>query len=50
LQEIGLKLLESVGVNANDATDDMVKQAMEANDAFSARLEAIRDAAQGPMQ
>jgi hypothetical protein len=50
LQEIGLKLLESVGVNANDATDDMVKQAMEANDAFIAKLEAIRDAGQGRIQ
>jgi|SRR5262249_7307639 hypothetical protein len=50
LQEIALKLLESVGVNANDATDEMIKEAMEANNAFIARLEAIRDAGQGPMQ
>ena len=50
LQEIALKLLESVGVNEHDATEDMIKEAMEANDAFIARLEAIRDAGQGRMQ
>jgi hypothetical protein len=44
MQEIGRRLLQSVGMSAPD--DASVQQAIEANDAFVARLEAIRDAAQ----
>ena len=45
MQEIGRKLMQSVGVREPD--DEMIQSAIEANDAFIARLEAIRDAAQG---
>jgi hypothetical protein len=50
LQEIALKLLQSVGVNEFEATDNMIQAAIEANDNFIARLMAIRDEAQGAMQ
>src|SRR5262245_44069371 len=45
MQEIGRKLMQSVGVR--EPSDDDIQAAIEANDAFIARLEAIRDAAQG---
>jgi hypothetical protein len=44
MQEIGRKLLHSVGFAAPD--DISIAAAIEANDAFIARLEAIRDQAQ----
>jgi hypothetical protein len=47
MQEIGLKLLKSVGVDEAAATDDMIEAAIVANDKFIARLEAIRDKALG---
>jgi len=43
MQEIGRKLMQSVGVR--EPTPLMIDEAIEANDAFIARLEAIRDAA-----
>jgi hypothetical protein len=46
MQDIGRKLLCSVGTVDDTITDDMVELAIEANDAFIARLEAIRDRAQ----
>jgi hypothetical protein len=45
MQDIGRKLLKSVGLASPD--DVSVKAAIEANDAFVARLEQIRDKAQG---
>jgi hypothetical protein len=45
MQDIGRKLLQSIGFSEPD--DVSVQAAIEANDAFIARLEAIRDAAQG---
>jgi hypothetical protein len=45
MQDIGRKLLQSIGFNEPD--DVSIAAAIEANDAFIARLEAIRDAAQG---
>ena len=45
MQDIGRKLLQSVGFSAPD--DASVQAAIEANDAFVAKLEAIRHAAQG---
>ena len=45
MQDIGRKLMQSVGIR--EPSDDLIQQAIEANDAFIARLEAIRDAAQG---
>jgi hypothetical protein len=47
MQDIGRKLLQSIGFNEPD--DVSIAAAIEANDAFIARLEAIRDAAQGLM-
>jgi hypothetical protein len=45
MQDIGRKLLQSVGFASPD--DVSVQAAIEANDEFIARLERIRDAAQG---
>jgi hypothetical protein len=45
MQDIGRKLLQSVGFASPD--DASISAAIEANDAFIERLEAIRDAAQG---
>jgi hypothetical protein len=47
MQDIGRRLLQSVGADENTLTEDMIAQAVAANDAFVARLEAIRDSAQG---
>src|SRR5262249_51317793 len=44
MQDIGRKLMQSVAVD--ETSDDDIQAAIEANDAFIARLEAIRDAAQ----
>ena len=44
MQDIGRKLLQSVGFASPD--DVSIAAAIEANDVFVARLEAIRDAAQ----
>jgi hypothetical protein len=49
MDEIGRKLLKTVGVDEYAVTDDMIKAAIEANDVFIARLEAIRDAAQSEL-
>jgi hypothetical protein len=46
MQDIGKKLLQSVGFASPD--DVSIQAAIEANDAFIERLEAIRDAAQRP--
>jgi hypothetical protein len=43
MQDIGARLLLSVGIT--DPTDDMIAQAVACNDAFIAKLEAIRDRA-----
>jgi hypothetical protein len=47
LQDVGRKLLQSVGFASPD--DVSIQAAIEANDAFIERLEAIRGAAQGRM-
>src|SRR5262249_5946498 len=44
MHDIGRKLLQSVGFSSPD--DASIQAAIEANDTFIARLEAIRDAAQ----
>ena len=46
MQDIGRKLLQSVGFNEPD--DVSIKEAIEANDDFIKELERIRNAAQGP--
>ena len=46
MQDIGKKLLQSIGFASPD--DVSIQAAIEANDAFIERLEAIRDAAQRP--
>ena len=45
MQDVGRKLLQSVGFSSPD--DVSIQAAIEANDAFIERLEAIRDQAQG---
>jgi hypothetical protein len=45
MEDIGRKLLQSIGFASPD--DVSIVAAIEANDAFIARLETIRDAAQG---
>jgi valyl-tRNA synthetase len=45
MQEIGRRLLHSVGFASPD--DASIQAAIEANDAFIERLEAVRDSAQG---
>jgi hypothetical protein len=45
MHELGKRLLQSVGFASPD--DTSIQAAIEANDAFVGRLEAIRDAAQG---
>jgi hypothetical protein len=47
MQDIGRKLLQSVGFSEPD--DVSIQAAIEANDAFIERLEAIRNAGQGLM-
>jgi len=47
MQDVGRKLLQSVGFASPD--DVSIQAAIEANDAFIERLEAIRGAAQGRM-
>ena len=45
MQDVGRKLLQSVGFKEPD--DVSIQAAIEANDAFIDRLQAIRDRAQG---
>ena len=45
MHDVGRKLLQSVGFKEPD--DVSIQAAIEANDAFIDRLQAIRDAAQG---
>jgi hypothetical protein len=46
MEDIGRKLLKSVGCDESAMSDGVVEQAIAANDAFIARLEEIRDRAQ----
>jgi len=50
MPDVTRKLLKSVGCDEALVSDEMIEAALAANDAFIARLQAIRDAAQGPMQ
>jgi hypothetical protein len=50
MPDVARKLLKSVGCDEALVSDQMIEEALAANDAFIARLQAIRDAAQGPMQ
>ena len=43
MEKIGRKLLQSVGADDAMLTDDMIAEAVACNDAFIAKLEAIRD-------
>jgi hypothetical protein len=43
MEQIGRKLLQSVGGDDVELTDEQIAQAVAANDAFIAKLEAIRD-------
>jgi hypothetical protein len=46
MQDLGRKLLKSVGCDDSTITDSMIDEAIIANDVFVARLEEIRDRAQ----
>jgi hypothetical protein len=50
LPDVARKLLKSVGCDEAVVSDEMIEEALAANDAFIARLQAIRDAAQGALQ
>jgi|SRR6185312_7345242 hypothetical protein len=43
MQDIGRKLLESVGTDNAAITEDMIQEAVAANDRLIAQLESIRD-------
>ena len=43
MEEIGTKLLKSVGMDEHIISPEMIEAAIEANNAFIAQLEAIRD-------
>jgi hypothetical protein len=45
LSDIGRRLLASVGADESTLSEQQIAEAVEANDAFTAQLEAIRDAA-----
>ena len=45
MQDIGRKLLESVGTDNAAITEDMIQEAVAANDRLIAQLESIRDKA-----
>ena len=50
LQELGLRLLRSVGCNEFEIDDGMIADALDANDAFIERLKAIKANAEGQLQ
>jgi hypothetical protein len=50
MEEVGIKLLQSVKCPEDLITGAMVEDAIKANDTLVEQLIAIRDAAQGPMQ
>ena len=50
MQDLAVQLLKMAGCDEGSITDTMVEQATKAYDSFVAKLEAIRDAAQGSMQ
>lgn len=47
MEDIGRKLLKSVGCQEDAMSDGIVELAIQANDAFIAKLEAIRAKAEG---
>jgi hypothetical protein len=49
-EELAAELLKTVNVAEDQITPLMIEQAMAANDQFLARLEQIRDAAQGILE
>jgi hypothetical protein len=50
MEEVGTKLLQSVGCAEDIINGEMIADALKANDVFIEQLVAIRDAGQGPMQ
>jgi len=49
-EDVVRKLLQTVGCSDDLLTGDMIKRGVKAHDQLVAELEAIRDAALGPMQ
>ena len=50
MREIGIKLLKDIGCDEFELTEDMITDALKAQEAFIAGLKAIRNSAQGAMQ
>src|SRR5215468_4865008 len=50
MESIGRRLLKQVGCDEYECTAEMIEQAIAAQDVLIAKLQAIRDEAQGPMQ
>jgi hypothetical protein len=49
MNDIGVQLLRSVGIDDFEVTPDMIQAAIDANDKFIQALEAIKDASQGEL-
>jgi len=51
-RDIGIALLKSIGMNDNEfeMTEEAISEALERNDEFIAKLQAIRAAAEGQIQ
>jgi len=50
MNQIGIKLLKSIGCAEIDMTEAMIAEALAANDAFIERLQQIRAEAEGAIQ
>src|SRR5215831_6672993 len=50
MNQIGIKLLKSIGCAEIDMTESMIAEALVANDAFIDRLQQIRAEAEGAIQ
>jgi len=50
MNQIGVKLLKSIGCGEFEMTEAMIADALAANDAFIERLQQIRAAAEGQIQ
>jgi hypothetical protein len=50
VEEIAIHLLRNINCPEDWMTPEVIQQTVKAHDAFIAELEAIRDAAQGPLQ
>jgi hypothetical protein len=49
-RDIGIALLKSIGMDEFEMTEEAISEALERNDEFIAKLQAIRAAAEGQIQ